>query len=259
MNIALPQAIVSLHLRAPSPMKRHCSAIGLKLPASTTSARISLLRSPEAEYSAQNTSILRASIIGMMTDGAATLPISAAEADAAETDAAETDATEADAAEAEAAEADATDADAAETDAAETGAPEPYTAPNLARASFPPEMASAPIEARTSNELTLRSLAPVPKQRPLAVLKPTLSPVYDPGPSLMHTASRAEALIPASRSTSSQKTAVIEAWARCIPVLPSALTTVSLRLELTTFPSTANATLHRAVEVSIDKILAIDK
>ena len=120
-------------------------------------------------------------------------------------------------------------------------------------------MASAPIEARTSNELTLRSLAPVPKQRPLAVLKPTLSPVYDPGPSLMHTASRAEALIPASRNTSSQKTAVIEAWARCIPVLPSALTTVSLRLELTTFPSTANATLHRAVEVSIDKILAIDK
>ena len=94
---------------------------------------------------------------------------------------------------------------------------------------------------------TARRGLPLPKQRPFAVETPTRSPVYDPGPMLTHTASQSESDIPRSARTSCTNTAVKDACALGAELSRYAVTA----------PFSANATEHRAVDVSIKMILSI--
>ena len=88
---------------------------------------------------------------------------------------------------------------------------------------------------------------PAPKHSPLAVDTPTLSPVYEPGPMLTHTALQSDTFIPVSFSISSMNTAVSEACSLGFV----------LSLYDMIFPSDAMAAEHSSVEVSMRIMFSI--
>ncbi len=88
---------------------------------------------------------------------------------------------------------------------------------------------------------------PAPKHSPFAVEDPTLSPVYEPGPMLTHTASQSCTRSPQRSRTSCTYGAVIEACMRG----------ASLCAIASVLPSRSTAAEQRAVDVSIRMIVAM--
>ena len=100
---------------------------------------------------------------------------------------------------------------------------------------------------RVSSVPTASRGIPAPKQSPLAVDTPTLSPVYDPGPMLTQTAEQSPSLIPVSSSISCTNTAVSEACALGVP----------LSLYEIILPSLAMAVEQSSVDVSRSIIVSM--